>query len=42
MRLVGSGRVGSVPITTRPLQEVNAAMIDLRDGHVLGRGVLIP
>ena len=42
MRLVGSGRVGNVPITTRPLQEVNAAMTDLRDGHVLGRGVLIP
>ena len=31
-----------VPVTTRPLNEVNAAMDQLRAGKVIGRVVLTP
>jgi len=31
-----------VPIATRPLDQVNAALNDLRDGHVVGRVVITP
>ena len=31
-----------IPLTTRPLAEVNAALADLRAGKVVGRVVLVP
>jgi len=31
-----------VPVTTRPLAQVNAALNDLRDGKVIGRVVITP
>jgi alcohol dehydrogenase, propanol-preferring len=31
-----------IPVSTRPLAEVNAALADLRDGKVVGRVVLVP
>lgn len=31
-----------VPVATRPLEQVNAALNDLRDGHVIGRVVMTP
>ena len=31
-----------VPVATRPLEEVNAALNDLRDGRVIGRVVMTP
>jgi D-arabinose 1-dehydrogenase-like Zn-dependent alcohol dehydrogenase len=40
--LARSGKIGSIPITTRPLAEADAALADLRAGRVLGRLVLTP
>jgi D-arabinose 1-dehydrogenase-like Zn-dependent alcohol dehydrogenase len=31
-----------VPVATRPLDQVNAALNDLRDGRVIGRVVMTP
>jgi D-arabinose 1-dehydrogenase-like Zn-dependent alcohol dehydrogenase len=31
-----------VPVKTRPLPEVNAALNDLRDGKIIGRVVMTP
>lgn len=38
--LVRSGKVAPLPVTTRPLEEANAALDDLRNGKVIGRVVL--
>jgi D-arabinose 1-dehydrogenase-like Zn-dependent alcohol dehydrogenase len=40
--LVKRTGVPSVPITTRPLLEVNSALNDLKSGSVVGRIVLTP
>jgi D-arabinose 1-dehydrogenase-like Zn-dependent alcohol dehydrogenase len=40
--LARDGRIGAIPIATRPLKEANAALDDLRAGRVLGRVVLVP
>ena len=40
--LARSGKIGSIPITTRPLAEADAALAELRAGRVLGRLVLTP
>jgi propanol-preferring alcohol dehydrogenase len=36
-----AGRIPQVPTTTRPLDEANAALDDLRQGRVIGRQVLV-
>jgi propanol-preferring alcohol dehydrogenase len=36
-----TGKIPQVPTTTRPLDEANAALDDLRNGRVIGRTVLI-
>jgi D-arabinose 1-dehydrogenase-like Zn-dependent alcohol dehydrogenase len=40
--LARAGKVGSIPIATRPLAEADAALGDLRAGRVVGRLVLTP
>jgi D-arabinose 1-dehydrogenase-like Zn-dependent alcohol dehydrogenase len=40
--LARAGRIKTIPITTRPLEEADAALNDLRAGRVLGRVVLTP
>jgi D-arabinose 1-dehydrogenase-like Zn-dependent alcohol dehydrogenase len=40
--LARSGKIKTIPISTRPLAEADAALADLRAGRVLGRVVLTP
>ncbi len=40
--LVGRAGIPSIPITTRPLAEANAALLDLQAGRLVGRAVLTP
>lgn len=40
--LVREGRVRPIPVTARPLADANAAMADLRAGHISGRVILRP
>ncbi len=40
--MVNSRPTPSIPITTRPLGEVNEALADLRAGRQIGRGILVP
>ncbi|MCV6587310.1 MAG: alcohol dehydrogenase [Marinibacterium sp.] len=40
--LVRSGALDIAPVTRRPLHDANAALMDLRDGKVVGRVVLTP
>ena len=42
MKLVRRKGLPDVPVTTRPLKDVNAVMDQLRAGKVLGRVVLTP
>ncbi len=42
MALVRAGRVSSIPIDKRPLDQANGALEDLREGRVVGRVVLNP
>lgn len=42
MELVKKKGAPDVPVATRPLAEVNAALNDLRDGRVVGRVVITP
>jgi D-arabinose 1-dehydrogenase-like Zn-dependent alcohol dehydrogenase len=42
MRLVREGRIDPIPVKTRPLEEANAVLDDLRAGKVVGRVVLEP
>jgi D-arabinose 1-dehydrogenase-like Zn-dependent alcohol dehydrogenase len=42
MRLVRTGKINPIPVTTRPLFEANDALHDLRYGRVTGRAVLTP
>jgi D-arabinose 1-dehydrogenase-like Zn-dependent alcohol dehydrogenase len=42
MALVKEGRVQPIPITPRPMTDVNEALDDLQNGRVLGRVVLTP
>lgn len=42
MELVKAGRVKPMPVRTRPLEQANEAMAELRAGRVLGRVVLTP
>jgi alcohol dehydrogenase/propanol-preferring alcohol dehydrogenase len=37
---VKDGKVKPIPVTTRPLAEVNQTLNDLRDGKIVGRVVL--
>jgi D-arabinose 1-dehydrogenase-like Zn-dependent alcohol dehydrogenase len=38
--LAKSGKIAPIPTRTRPLGEAQAALDDLRGGHVVGRTVL--
>jgi D-arabinose 1-dehydrogenase-like Zn-dependent alcohol dehydrogenase len=40
--LAKSGNLKLVPVKRRPLDEANAALMDLKDGKIIGRVVLIP
>lgn len=40
--LAKTGKIPSVPITKRPLSEVNEALLDLKNGKQVGRAVLVP
>jgi D-arabinose 1-dehydrogenase-like Zn-dependent alcohol dehydrogenase len=40
MRIARSGSLPALPVATRPLDQVNAALTDLREGRVRGRVVL--
>jgi propanol-preferring alcohol dehydrogenase len=40
--LAKSGKVPSIPIEERPLDQADALLTDLRHGKVVGRGVLVP
>ncbi len=42
LELVGGAGLPPIPVATRPLAEVNAALDDLRAGKVVGRVVLVP
>jgi alcohol dehydrogenase/propanol-preferring alcohol dehydrogenase len=42
MALVRGGKVTPVPLTTRKLDEADAALQDLRKGLIMGRAVLVP
>jgi D-arabinose 1-dehydrogenase-like Zn-dependent alcohol dehydrogenase len=40
--LVRAKKVPPIPVTARPLAQANAALIDLREGKLVGRAVLTP
>jgi alcohol dehydrogenase, propanol-preferring len=40
IELARAGKISSIPIHTRPLEQAQAALSDLRAGHVVGRTVL--
>jgi D-arabinose 1-dehydrogenase-like Zn-dependent alcohol dehydrogenase len=42
LQLVNAKGAPDVPVATRPLDQVNAALNDLRDGKVIGRVVVTP
>lgn len=42
LELAKTGKLDLVPVTRRPLQEANDALMDLKDGKVIGRVVLTP
>ena len=42
LELVRAGKVNPIPVDLRDLDQANAALDDLRAGHVLGRVVLTP
>ena len=42
MNIVNSGAIGAIPVSTRPLAEVNECLEDLAKGNVIGRTVLNP
>jgi D-arabinose 1-dehydrogenase-like Zn-dependent alcohol dehydrogenase len=42
MELVRRTGAPTVPVATRPLEDVNAVMSDLRAGKIIGRVVLTP
>ena len=42
MELARAGKVPPIPINPRPLSEADQALVDLRQGRVLGRTVLNP
>jgi D-arabinose 1-dehydrogenase-like Zn-dependent alcohol dehydrogenase len=41
LEIARAGRISQVPTTTRPLDEANTALDDLRQGRVIGRTVLV-
>ena len=40
--LLEAGKLSTIPVTTRPMTEANAAIDDLLHGRVVGRQVLLP
>ena len=41
LEIARAGKIPQVPTVTRPLEEANAALDDLRQGRVIGRQVLV-
>jgi propanol-preferring alcohol dehydrogenase len=41
LEIAKAKKIPQVPTTTRPLDEANAALDDLRQGRVIGRQVLV-
>jgi D-arabinose 1-dehydrogenase-like Zn-dependent alcohol dehydrogenase len=41
MEYVRSGEKKDIPVETRPIEQVNSAVADLRSGDIIGRCVLI-
>jgi propanol-preferring alcohol dehydrogenase len=39
--LMQEGKISPVPVTTRPMAEVNQALLDLQQGKVIGRQVMV-
>ena len=42
IELVRAGKVTPVPVATRPLDQINETLQDLRDGRIVGRVVVVP
>jgi D-arabinose 1-dehydrogenase-like Zn-dependent alcohol dehydrogenase len=42
MALANTGKIEPIPITKRPLNEVNEALVALKNGKLVGRAVLVP
>ncbi len=42
VELVKVGKLSSIPVSTRPMSEANAAIQDLHHGRIIGRQVLVP
>src|SRR6185295_10678942 len=42
MTLVREGKVGPIPVQTRPLSDASRTLDDLRQGNIVGRVVLTP
>lgn len=42
VELVRGGKVAPVPVATRPLDQINQTLRDLRDGRIVGRVVVVP
>jgi D-arabinose 1-dehydrogenase-like Zn-dependent alcohol dehydrogenase len=42
MKLVQSGRIAPIPVETRPLDQANHTLDQLRRGEIMGRIVLQP
>ncbi|MGI9386104.1 MAG: zinc-binding dehydrogenase, partial [Methyloligellaceae bacterium] len=40
--LVRSKHITPIPVTTRPLDDANRALEDLRNARIVGRTVLVP
>jgi D-arabinose 1-dehydrogenase-like Zn-dependent alcohol dehydrogenase len=41
LEIARAGKIPQVPTVTRPLEEANAALDDLKQGRVIGRQVLV-
>jgi D-arabinose 1-dehydrogenase-like Zn-dependent alcohol dehydrogenase len=42
MKIARAGILPELPLTTRPLDQLNDALIDLKQGRVRGRIVMLP
>jgi alcohol dehydrogenase/propanol-preferring alcohol dehydrogenase len=42
MKIAQAGALPDLPLTTRPLDQINDALVELKQGHVRGRIVLLP
>ena len=42
VELAQAGSLQPVPVSRRKLEEANSALMDLKDGKIIGRVVLVP